>query len=74
MTIEEARISLPLPLTPQQIRSLRERHGVTKKAFASLLNVSTTSVEEWESGDHQPSPFALKLLSVVEKHGLEILA
>jgi DNA-binding transcriptional regulator YiaG len=31
-------------------------------------------VEKWETGAKQPSGTALKLLSIVEKHGLEALS
>jgi putative transcriptional regulator len=31
-------------------------------------------LEKWETGAKQPSGMALKLLSVVEKYGLEALA
>jgi putative transcriptional regulator len=30
-------------------------------------------VQKWESGAKRPSGMALKLLAVVEKHGLDVL-
>ncbi|MDO9216314.1 MAG: transcriptional regulator, partial [Lacisediminimonas sp.] len=33
-----------------------------------------STVQKWESGNKQPSGMALKLLAVVQKHGLEVLA
>jgi len=38
------------------------------------LNTSASTVKQWESGEKRPSGMALKLLSIVQKHGLEILA
>ena len=32
------------------------------------------AVEKWESGAKRPSGMALKLLDIVEKHGLKMLA
>jgi putative transcriptional regulator len=31
-------------------------------------------VQKWESGAKRPSGMALKLLSIVQKHGLEVLS
>jgi len=31
-------------------------------------------VEKWETGAKKPSGMALKLLDVVKKHGIEVLA
>ena len=42
--------------------------------FARYLNTSESTVQKWETGHKQPSGMALKLLRVVEKHGLEVLA
>jgi putative transcriptional regulator len=37
------------------------------------LNTSESTIEKWETGAKQPSGTALKLLAIVEKHGLELL-
>jgi hypothetical protein len=39
-----------------------------------FLNTSESTIEKWETGAKHPSGMALKLLAVVEKHGLEALA
>ena len=61
-------------LEPKQIKKLRERHKVSQPVFARYLNTSESTIEKWETGAKKPSGMALKLLSVVEKHGLEMLA
>ncbi|MBT2245879.1 XRE family transcriptional regulator [Sphingobium sp. BHU LFT2] len=38
------------------------------------LNTSESTVEKWETGAKKPSSAALKLLSLLEKHGIQILA
>lgn len=66
-----------VPLTefkPRQIKALRERHRVSQPVFARYLNTSESTVEKWETGAKRPSGMALKLLTVVEKHGLKMLA
>jgi len=59
---------------PSQIKKLRQKHQVSQREFASYLNTSVSTVEKWETGAKKPGAIALKLLSIVEKHGLEILA
>ena len=53
---------------------IRERERVSQPVFARHLNTSESTVEKWESGAKKPSGMALKLLDVVEKHGLKVLA
>ena len=66
-------IAVPAPLKPHQIKKLRERLRVSQPVFARYLNTSESTVEKWETGAKHPCGMALKLLSVVEKHGLEML-
>lgn len=62
------------PLTAEQIKALREREHVSQAIFANYLNVTTSLVSKWERGEKKPSGTALKLLSLVEKHGLTAVA
>jgi putative transcriptional regulator len=64
----------PEQLEPRQIKKLRERLRVSQPVFARYLNTSESTIEKWETGAKKPSGMALKLLSVVEKHGLKMLA
>ena len=66
-------LAVPAPLKPHQIKKLRERHRVSQPVFARYLNTSESTVEKWESGAKKPSGMALKLLAVVQKHGLNML-
>jgi putative transcriptional regulator len=52
----------------------REANNVSQRVFARYLNTSESTVEKWESGAKRPSPPLRKLLSVVQKHGLQVLA
>jgi len=61
-------------LEPCQIKKLRKRLKVSQPVFARYLNTSESTIEKWESGAKKPSGMALKLLSIVDKHGLEVLA
>ena len=62
------------PLAPQEIKALREREHVSQTVFASYLNVTPNLVSKWERGEKRPSGPALKLLSLVEKHGIAAVA
>jgi putative transcriptional regulator len=58
---------------PEEIKLLREKSKVSQPAFARRLNVSSSTVQKWESGAKRPSGPSLKLLSVVQKYGLDML-
>jgi putative transcriptional regulator len=57
-----------------RIKRIRETSRVSQPVFARYLNTSESTVEKWETGAKKPSGMALKLLAVVEKRGIEVLA
>jgi putative transcriptional regulator len=61
-------------MTPRKIRALRTREKTSQTVFAAYLNVTPSLVTKWERGEKKPQGASLKLLSLVEKKGLEILA
>ncbi|MBY3501341.1 DNA-binding transcriptional regulator [Rhizobium laguerreae] len=63
----------PRALGPGAIKALRESNHVSQPVFARYLNTSLSTVQKWESGAKRPSGIALKLLSIVRKHGLQVL-
>jgi putative transcriptional regulator len=71
---DEACLTPVESLTPSQIKALREREHVSQTVFANYLNVTPNLVSKWERGEKRPSGPALKLLSLVEKHGLSAVA
>jgi len=62
------------PMTPERIRALRAREKASQTVFAAYLNVTPSLVSKWERGEKHPQGASLKLLSLVEKKGLEIVA
>jgi putative transcriptional regulator len=60
-------------IKPSQIRALREREQVSQPVFARYLNVSKNLVSDWERGKRKPGGPALRLLSVIQKHGIETI-
>ena len=71
---DESCLVAPPVLAPQQIKHIREAAHVSQPVFARYLNTSESTVQKWEAGTKRPSGMALKLLAVVEKHGLKVLA
>lgn len=70
---DQACLATPCPLEPAQIKQIRENNQVSQPVFARYLNTSASTVRKWEAGTKRPSGVALKLLAVVEKHGLGVL-
>lgn len=60
-------------LQPLEIKRLRETLNISQPVFARYLNTSVSTVQKWESGVKRPSGLSLKLLNVVQKHGLKVL-
>ena len=71
---DEACLTAVQPLTPKQIKAIRERERVSQTVFANYLNVTPNLVSKWERGEKKPSGPALKLLSLVEKRGIAAVA
>ena len=61
-------------LGPRQIAKIRHAAGVSQPVFARFLNVSKSSVSQWESGAKKPDGAALKLINLVARKGLESIA
>ena len=62
------------PLKPVDIKRIREGAHVSQAVFARLLNTSLSAVQKWEIGKKRPAGTALKLLHLVQKHGLDVVA
>lgn len=60
--------------TSSQIKKIRENAKVSQAVFAKFLNVATSTVSQWEQGKKHPTGASLKLLNVINNHGIETLA
>ncbi|WP_206999792.1 helix-turn-helix domain-containing protein [Trinickia mobilis] len=56
------------------VASIRKAAKVSQPVFALYLNTSVSTVQKWETGAKHPSGMAAKLLQVIQKHGLQVLA
>lgn len=56
-----------------QIRKIRIKTKASQAVFAAYLNTSPSTVQKWEQGQKKPNGPSLKLLNLVDAHGLEML-
>ena len=69
-----ASLSSAPEFSANEIQKLRKRHHVSQPVFARYLNVTNDYVSKWERGEKKPAGPSLKLLSLIERHGLEAIA
>lgn len=61
-------------LSAAQIKRLRHKERASQGVFAAYLNTSLSTVQKWEQGAKKPNGPSMKLLNIVQKHGLKALA
>lgn len=61
-------------MSPDEIRTLREREQLSQPVFARYMNVSKNLISAWECGVKKPGGPALKLLTVIKKNGIQAIA
>jgi len=55
------------PPSPAEIKQLRQRLGLSQRAFAAKVGVGLNTVIRWESGFHQPRFLASERLRQLEQ-------
>ncbi len=56
------------------IKAIREKFHVSQAVFAAYLNISLSTVRQWEQGAKKPRGTSLKLLNMVAHKGLDTLS
>ncbi|MFC3907736.1 helix-turn-helix domain-containing protein [Legionella dresdenensis] len=59
--------------TGEEIQQIRKRQKVSQAVFAKYLNVSAAMVRSLEQGKRHAHGAILKLLNIVDRHGIEAL-
>jgi len=54
-------------VTGNQVQSLRKSMNLSQSVFAKLLNVSASSVRQWEQGKRHPTGATRVLLELLER-------
>jgi len=57
----------------EKIRAVRERNQISQAVLASAMNISLSTVRQWEGGSKHPSGPSVKLLDLLDRKGLEVL-
>jgi putative transcriptional regulator len=59
--------------SPEEIQEIRIRNKASQPVFAAFLNVSASTIKQWERGEKRPRGSSLKLLNLVAQKGLSVL-
>src|SRR5947207_15274223 len=54
-------------VTPDRIRNLRRRLGLSQERLANVLGVTWTTVNRWEAGSSSPTGMPARLLVLLER-------
>ncbi|MEN8136234.1 MAG: helix-turn-helix domain-containing protein [Thermodesulfobacteriota bacterium] len=58
--------------SPKKIASIRKKFNLSQAAFASVFNISLSTVQKWEQGSKKPAGASRKLLDIIERKGLKV--
>jgi putative transcriptional regulator len=61
------------PISPEEIRALRERANLSQAAMARMMNLTAGYLSQLERGVKQPKGSSLALLNIVRRKGIEVL-
>ncbi len=65
----------PCPhFTARDVVRIRTKNRASQSVFAAFLNVGKTTAAAWDEGTKKPSGAASKLLELVDRKGLDVLA
>ena len=59
-------------ISPEDIKAIRDKEKVSQPVFAQYLGLSKHIVSAWERGVKKPRGSSLRLLQIINKHGLDI--
>ena len=67
--LNELGVVIPkIQLTPKKIRTIRDTLSISQSVFAELLNVSLSSIRQWEVGARTPTGSSQVLLEILERN------
>jgi putative transcriptional regulator len=61
------------PISPEEIRALREQANLSQAALASVLNLTVGYLSQLERGVKQPKGPSLALLNIIRRKGIEAI-
>ncbi|MEN6484225.1 MAG: helix-turn-helix domain-containing protein [Syntrophobacteraceae bacterium] len=60
-------------LNPEDIRRIRTANRMSQAAFATVLGIGKTTVQQGEQGQKKPSDPAKRLLDLIDRKGIVAL-
>jgi putative transcriptional regulator len=60
-------------LSSPDVKSIREKYGLSQVKFAKLLGISPATLRNWEQGRRKPEGAARILLLIADKHPEAVL-
>ena len=61
------------PISPKEIRAIRQRANLSQAALASMMNLTVGYLSQLERGVKQPKGPSLALLNVIRRRGIEVI-
>ncbi|HZB87899.1 MAG TPA: helix-turn-helix domain-containing protein [Terracidiphilus sp.] len=61
------------PISPRQIRALRERANLSQAALASMMNLTVGYLSQLERGVKEPKGPSLALLNIIRRKGIDAI-
>jgi putative transcriptional regulator len=61
------------PVTPEDVKTMREQARMSQAVFAQYLNVTVGYVSQLERGAKRPTGAALALLNIIRRKGIEAI-
>lgn len=58
---------VPVSISAEEIQNIRKKLRLSQSVFAKLLNVSLSSVRQWEQGIRTPSGSTMVLLELLQR-------
>jgi putative transcriptional regulator len=66
--LKDLGIKIPeVQIAPEKVRKIRQKTRFSQTVFARLLNVSPSSVRQWEQGKRRPTGSTKVLLDILDK-------
>ena len=66
--LQDLGVKIPdIRIEPDKIKNIRHKTHVSQSVFAKLLNVSPSSIRQWEQGKRKPTGSTKVLLDVLDK-------
>lgn len=65
--------AMATPISPREIRELRERANLSQAALASMMNLTVGYISQLERGVKQPKGPSLAIFNILRRKGVEAI-